>query len=48
VAALRAYLEEKGVKASEVGNRRRRRPIVRTTDADGHAVGFVQYQPDRS
>ena len=45
VAALRAYLEEKGVKASEVGTDAGGDRFVRTMDADGHAVGFVQYQP---
>ncbi len=45
VAALRAYLEEKGVKASEVGTDASGDRFVRTMDADGHAVDFVQYQP---
>jgi len=45
VAALRAYLDEKGVKASEVGTDAGGDRFVRVQDPDGHAVGFVQYLP---
>lgn len=44
-AALRAYLEERGVKASEVGTDAGGDKFVRVMDPDGHAVGFVQYVP---
>jgi catechol 2,3-dioxygenase-like lactoylglutathione lyase family enzyme len=43
VAALRAYLEEKGVKASEVSTDVGGDRVLRVQDPDGHAVGFVQY-----
>jgi len=45
VAALRAYLAEKGVKAGEVGTDAGGDRFLRVLDADGHAVGFIQYQP---
>ena len=45
VAALRAYLEEKGVKAGEVGTDAGGDRFLRVLDPDGHAVGFIQYQP---
>jgi len=45
VAALRAYLEEKGVKAGEVGTDAAGDRFLRVLDPDGHAVGFVQYEP---
>ena len=45
VAALRAYLEEKGVKAGEVGRDAGGDRFLRVLDPDGHAVGFVQYEP---
>ncbi|HEY3119700.1 MAG TPA: VOC family protein [Vicinamibacteria bacterium] len=44
LAALRGYLEEKGIKtngpADEAGDR-----VLRVSDPDGHAVEFVQYVP---
>jgi catechol 2,3-dioxygenase-like lactoylglutathione lyase family enzyme len=40
--ALRAYLVEKEVKASEAATEAGHR-VVRVTDPDGHAVEFVQY-----
>jgi lactoylglutathione lyase len=45
VAALRAYLEEKGVKADEVATDAGGDRFLRVLDPDGHAVGFIQYQP---
>jgi lactoylglutathione lyase len=45
VAALRAYLEEKGVKAGEVATDAGGDRFLRVLDPDGHAVGFIQYQP---
>lgn len=45
VAALHAYLEEKGVKAGAVGTDAAGDRFLRVTDPDGHAVGFVQYVP---
>jgi catechol 2,3-dioxygenase-like lactoylglutathione lyase family enzyme len=45
VTALRAYLEEKGVKAGEVGTDAGGDRFLRVLDPDGHAVGFIQYQP---
>lgn len=45
VAALRAYLDEKGVKTGEVGTDAGGDRFLRVMDPDVHAVGFVQYQP---
>jgi catechol 2,3-dioxygenase-like lactoylglutathione lyase family enzyme len=45
LTALRAYLEEKGVQAGEVGTDAAGDRFLRVKDPDGHAVGFVQYLP---
>jgi catechol 2,3-dioxygenase-like lactoylglutathione lyase family enzyme len=45
VAALRVYLAEKGVKASDMGTDTAGDRFLRVMDPDGHPVGFVQYMP---
>jgi catechol 2,3-dioxygenase-like lactoylglutathione lyase family enzyme len=45
VVALRTFLGEKGVKATEPEKDAAGDRVVRTTDPDGHAVEFVQYVP---
>lgn len=46
VAALRAYLEEMGVKTGEAVTDVAGDRVLRLTDPDGHALEFVQYLPD--
>jgi lactoylglutathione lyase len=46
VAALRAYLEEKGVKTVEAVTDAAGDRVLRARDPDGHAVEFIQYLPD--